>query len=140
MGYTHYWKISEPLERDAFGAWAAEVKQIAKHSKILLVGWNGERTAAPEYNDAEVNFNGCATQSHENFGVREGDAGFSFCKTARKPYDEVVTGALILLAARFPQVEVSSDGTADEWLDGLRLARKVNPAAQIPAGVHGAGI
>jgi len=135
MGYTHYWKINEPLERDAFGAFAAEAKKVAKLSKIMIVGWSGERTTCPEFNDAEISLNGCGEYSHETFQIREGDTGFSFCKTARKPYDEIVTGILCLFAARFPQVTISSDGSPSEWQDGLRLARKVNPEAVIPATV-----
>lgn len=40
---------------------------------------------------------------------------FECCKTARKPYDLLVCGALMALKYHFPNVEISSDGTAADW-------------------------
>jgi hypothetical protein len=40
---------------------------------------------------------------------------FSCCKTARKPYDLMVTACLILYKYYFPYVQVSSDGNESEW-------------------------
>lgn len=51
---------------------------------------------------------------------------FEFCKTAQKPYDVVVTAALIALKARFGDgVRVSSDGDYTDWEPGIVLADKV---------------
>jgi hypothetical protein len=51
---------------------------------------------------------------------------FDFCKTARKPYDAVVTACLILLKQTYGDaVEVSSDGSWSEWQDGRDLYAKV---------------
>ena len=139
MGYTHYWEINGELDRDEFGAWALDVKAIARaagNCGITIRGWNGESTTAPEFNDAEISLNGYGEDSHESFIIGQMDRGFSFCKTARKPYDQVVTAALCLLAARFgDRVKVSSDGTVGDWQNGLNLARRRDPLAVIPAGV-----
>jgi hypothetical protein len=57
---------------------------------------------------------------HTDESVRTG-----FCKTDRLPYDALVTGSLCLLRHMFPDklADVSSDGEAEDWVDGLKLAR-----------------
>ena len=136
MGYTHYWETTEQLVTIPFAAFVDDVVKLADLSVVKLAGWNGERGTQPEFASDEFTLNGCGDLSHETFGIAAHNTGFQFCKTARKPYDEIVTAALILFAARFgDQVTVSSDGTAEDWQAGLSLACKLYPAATIPAGV-----
>jgi hypothetical protein len=47
--------------------------------------------------DQGIQLNG-ANRSHEAFIIKNEATNFNFCKTARKPYDEVVT-AILLRAA-----------------------------------------
>jgi len=42
-------------------------------------------------------------------------ASFGFCKTARKPYDLMVTACLVLYKHHFPEVQISSDGNFEDW-------------------------
>ncbi|PSR27615.1 MAG: hypothetical protein C7B46_19320 [Sulfobacillus benefaciens] len=57
--------------------------------------------------------------SYESFRFdRVEDARFSFCKTARKPYDVAVTAALIVIKHHLPTVRIMSDGNDDDWADG----------------------
>jgi len=139
MGYTHYWTVKTELDRAEFGAFALDVKALARAAgacHVTIRGWNGESSTAPEFNNAEISLNGYGEDSHESFIISQGDTGFQFCKTARKPYDLVVTAALCLFAARFGDaVEVSSDGTPGDWQNGLNLARRRDPLAVIPMGV-----
>lgn len=62
---------------------------------------------------------------------------FDFCKTARKPYDLAVTAALIALQHHFPtpEVEISSDGTAEDWQQGLALCRAVLGYGELPSQI-----
>lgn len=50
---------------------------------------------------------------------------FQFCKTAYKPYDVLVTAALIAAKHRFGDaVSVSSDGGDKDWFDGQMLCQQ----------------
>lgn len=78
--------------------------------------------------------------AHETFQVnrvvkdkgRGGEEVFSFCKTARKPYDLMVQACLILFKYYFSVVEISSDGDRDDWKEAIQFVAKVLP--------HGKGI
>lgn len=51
---------------------------------------------------------------------------FSFCKTAYKPYDILVTACLIIYQHYFgDQVRVSSDGASRDWEDARQLCQSV---------------
>ena len=55
----------------------------------------------------------------------EGEECFTFCKTARKPYDIVVCCCL-LIAKHYvgDLIKVSSDGDETEWNDAINLCKK----------------
>jgi len=60
--------------------------------------------------------------------IEDGDPRhFSFCKTARKPYDLMVTACLILYKHYFPEVRISSDGDIDEWKESFKFIAEVLP-------------
>jgi len=116
-----------------------------KDTPLKIAGGNG--TGKPKINDDEICFNGNKKDDlwHETlyiprkFQFAEGDYGkhqqdrferdksiFSFCKTARKPYDLFVQVVLILYKQHFGDlVRVSSDGDADEWASALKFVRDV---------------
>lgn len=122
---------------------------------VKVCGADG--TGEPIINGLEVVFNGDAAAYHENDGglhhetfymprVLEPHPGqqpdergryFDFCKTARKPYDLVVTAALLAFAHHFPAPEtlVNSDGDAGEWTAGLALCRRVLGYGELPPSV-----
>ena len=51
---------------------------------------------------------------------------FSFCKTARKPYDLLVCAVLILIHTYAPESRyISSDGNADDWLAAYRWIESI---------------
>lgn len=89
-----------------------------------------------------LKLNGKGSNAHEDFCMREhlrdelglqhkdrygyGRAGSNFCKTARKPYDVVVTACLAVLKYHLGDlISISSDGTHKDWNDGVILARDV---------------
>ena len=57
---------------------------------------------------------------------------FSFCKTNRKPYDLLVTAALVALKNHFPWVKVLSDGQASDWVEGIALTQRVLGYGALP--------
>ena len=107
---------------------AADVKSIIMASEIKIGDWTGKPGSKPELGPDEINFNAMRPQDYENFryppqfeqnhrtGIEE---GFSFCKTARKPYDPVVCATLIAIKHHLGEyVSVNSDGDFDnpnEW-------------------------
>jgi hypothetical protein len=145
MGYTHYWTFKSAPRGAADKTEIAYQTAIAECAKIARI-YNAEckkelreydrlsgfsaHTAPNKYGGLEIN--GKGDQAHEPFTMREHyrqnlevDA-FNFCKTALKPYDVVVTACLAVLKHRLGDlIEVSSDGRAIDWSDGVQLARRI---------------
>jgi len=125
MGYTHYWTPKPISAADWVNVQEdfANLTITAKREGIKLGDGNGQ--GINPINGADfIAFNGRGeAESHETAWFdREGEE-WSFCKTAQKPYDTVVTASLVYLAARHGYV-VTTDGEAVDWLPGVKLARK----------------
>lgn len=144
MGYTHYWTQTRDFTPEQMGDIVAAVRRIIKTAQKCEVscgygedtvmpticGFDG--TGAPTLNEEEISFNGQGPDfDHETFyfkAKRElpypgGELGWACCKTARKPYDVVVTACLTFLQADYG-FEVSSDGEMEEWEAGVALAEE----------------
>lgn len=153
MGYTHYWTQTRNLTRDEFVEIAKDIGDILKYAQheagIPLGNMMGDPGSSPEFGTDSFGFNGVGDDSHETFRiarVREkawegGILGGDFTKTARKPYDDVVTACLCYLDSCLEKraFRVSSDGDGRDFLTGLDLARKALPRKanilDIPRGV-----
>ena len=118
MGYTHYWRADKTTD------WAAAYPEIqldatkivkaAKARGIKLGDAWGE--GKPLITEGMLSLNGVGDEGHESFVLPTSLRDFDFCKTARKPYDLVVTAILLRAAHHAPQgIEINSDGTWDEW-------------------------
>lgn len=155
MGYTHYWNQGRNLTKAEWLTVATDVRAILTYAQhecdIALAGPMGEGGTAPEVNDKHISINGVGDDCHETFFINRvirkkpryaGECtDWGFCKTARKPYDAVVTALLCYLstvtrredpATHEPIVgteawSVSSDGFGSDFLVGLDLARKALP-------------
>lgn len=90
-------------------------------------------------------FNGIGEDGHETFVFeqshtissydRKNEQGqyFSFCKTARKPYDTAVVACLIILKHYFgDDLVVRSDGNPKEWAEGLQAVQDYLGYGEIP--------
>jgi len=65
MGYTHYWRRVEHLNKQAFAAAVDEIRQIADHVKTLGVKVCGPTgSGKPEFSEFTIAFNGCAKCGH----------------------------------------------------------------------------
>ena len=119
MEYTHYFselRLDDKLVDDA--------RRIIDTADITLCGWDGE--GFPVVSDDLICFNGDASSDDdgETFSVSRLDGKTSgFCKTGRRPYDDVVVAILIAAVEdAAPGFEsISSDGSLLEWLWGLDL-------------------
>lgn len=137
MGYTHYWYTAAELDATTWAAWCDDVQQIVAECERrygpTFLRFEQGHADAPQVSPELVRFNG-GDEAHETFYIAlkgRGGGGrhetlpvFGFCKTARKRYDVAVVACLVCFADRFgDQVEVSSDGYAEEWREGLAFAR-----------------
>lgn len=135
MGYTHYWTQPRPLTEQEMGDIGGVVRRViaaaqkpmhlsdsyADLANLKICG--GEGKGAPEINKSRIMLNGAGPDlDHETFAIEATptSGSWSFCKTARKPYDIVVVACLTLLAADYGW-EVSSDGDVPDWEDGVKL-------------------
>lgn len=139
MGYTHYWRYKP----SKIGGWEARIEDCDKIVEAAKVKFELDLEGS---DDKQLWLNGpndARDLNHETFGVprtlagikarvaddKKGypqDAsmhGFDFCKTARKPYDTVVTACLCVLAES--GLSVSSDGDTRDWEAGRALAQDV---------------
>lgn len=142
MGYTHYWKRQPRMSRRAMTVATLLTDFIYGHRLVPLAGPYGE--GSPIAYEQLVSFNGVAGEgendhSHETFHLpcdtragllgREPDVDgtvFEFCKTAIKPYDKAVVAVLATVAAiEGKRFKVSSDGTAEDWAEGVALANSI---------------
>lgn len=109
MGYTNYWNNPEFTDVK-WDALCIAAGAILTHSGICS-GWDGSGT--PEITATEISFNGTGEDSHETFCITKAASEFTFCKTARKPYDAVCL-AVLMCAALIGKLDYSSDGDGEE--------------------------
>lgn len=131
MGYTHYWRVKEKIPRETWLQICDDAEKIIAACHVKLVWESDEPKKKPEVKrelDKDgagvIRFNGIGEDGHETFFFEANASGFNFCKTASKPYDVAVCAMLAAIADRAPMIKVTSDGTHDEWREGLYLAKK----------------
>lgn len=125
MGYTHYFtpKKKTQLNKSYDEAWDEFVEDVktlhkALPENLVIKGWDG--TGDPTFGEEVISFNGDGSKGldHETLYIEKGDLEWSFCKTNHKPYDLFVMA--VLLAAQYHLGFVlSSDGTYEDWKDGM---------------------
>lgn len=135
-GYTHYWQWKSPPDATALEFCLAEMNQLASARRDTLSDYEERKGDAAifrgtaSFGDAgvvpSIYFNGVGSQGHEPFDF-PGAPEFAFTKTVYKPYDEVVTAALIVARDHFPPevLGIHSDGQWDEWAKGAALYEDV---------------
>lgn len=137
MGYSHYWKTHYPLTAvhggdtvDSARDGIAAIVSLAMERCIVLESYNGSEwhrvvDAFDAVGPEGVCLNGDSSTdlAHESFNLSfHRTIEFGACKTARKPYDQVVTAILIYLGNAYPgYIDVTSDGEARDWLAGAEL-------------------
>lgn len=140
MGYTHYWYYNPSQSKsgttEPFTKALTEIQKYKAHLEergLVVRGPMGEES--PVLTSEMIAYNGDSSTglAHESFCVeRELQTprnGFSFCKTARKPYDTMVCLSIIALFEAFSDPSVfsySSDGDEEEWEDAYAIYREIN--------------
>jgi hypothetical protein len=119
MGYTHYMRTDNWDRQDEMGfeKGAKIVRKILKKYDNL-VQREYDEDKKPLCTKKSIQFNGIGDDGHETFVLSNAKAQtdfdfnptFSFCKTARKPYDIVTCEVLLVMNAFCPHLAISSDG------------------------------
>lgn len=157
MGYTHYYKRNNTAPASAYDGLLSDTARIIEHSgvpledtvdgEIILI--NGVDDLGHETfvwpNDYRGYLADCMAEAGgtetgwgrsylEKLGeFTSGAMVFDFCKTAEKPYDEVVTAILIRAKHHYgTSVEITSDGVWSEWSPGAFLCVELFGEARCP--------
>lgn len=128
MGYTHYWSLVnwKNKPKDKWEQFVAMAAKAMLDSGIPLADFTGAEGTTPTVSVEEVELNGVGPNSHESFHIIfANDNASDFCKTARKPYDKVVTAVLLLAKHYMPDnITLGSDGDVLDWEEGRLLAEQ----------------
>ena len=128
MGYTHYWKNTDTIDDSTWEAITTAAQKIIDESEVRLAWEHDEPSRAVEINATTIRFNGVGEDGHETFLITRDAEEFGFCKTAQKPYDEVVVAMLQLCAVYAPGFSWTSDGDRPEHDDGVKLYNRATGA------------
>ena len=122
MGYTHYFEQQRDLNNCEWVKLKEQFIQLVKNNEDAVI------LKDCYISDDIIKFNGIDDLEHETMILTKEGVGWSFCKTARKPYDRVVSGLLILVSVTAPNAfRISSDGDIgdEEWVYGTVEAGKI---------------
>lgn len=117
MGYSHYFKAIKPVPDDKWDAVLEAKDKIVKFASDFV-----------DIDDLsflkDININGVGDDAHENLYIDpEALSPFSFCKTARKPYDVVIVAILCVINDICGDCfKITSDGDREDWEAGRALA------------------
>lgn len=134
MGYTHYWTQKRDMTREEWAELVEGAMSIAAGAILSGVAICREYTEPMQLADMDGNricFNGSGDDGHETFLLtrKRDKENWNFCKTARKPYDDVVTAILAYLdSIHGDKWVITSDGRTADWARGVEIARKAWPA------------
>ena len=137
MGCTHYWTQRKNYSRVGWVAICVDIKAILERAQadgVTLWAEYDEPNTQPDLNQDFIRFNGAGDEGHETFYIQRireplkewqtrTDLGWSFCKTAAKPYDVAVVACLAYLES-CQGFSVASDSDAEDWAAGVKLARR----------------
>lgn len=131
-GYTHYFTWKQTPDDASIRICVADMNRLIQARKNILVSPDLPESTpgSPKLSATNVDFNGIGENGHEPFVfpyVFPDHDSFNFCKTAWKPYDEVVTACLLVARDHFPAsvLEISSDGSWADWSRGASLYSSV---------------
>ena len=121
MGYTHYFELKGKKDVNLDEVQKDVQKVLVNNLNLIQRECDNDSTPACHIDsngDLTVVFNGIGDMGHETFY----ELTYNFCKTARKPYDEVVCKVLLILKKHFGDaISVSSDGMSGDIEDVMTL-------------------
>lgn len=129
MGYTHYWD-SVDFTCDEWQRIKKAARLITNRS-LVIVQYEDDDKRPPQIDDKMIRFNGVGDEGHETFLIKHTKNEWSFCKTARKDYDEIVVAVLIAISIICPRFNWRSDGYPDDHAEGVALYNKALPGMDV---------
>ena len=106
MGFTRYWTF-DSLSEEKFKDFSSICETLIDNMDIPLDDIAVSNT--------QVRFNGVDDDAHETFNFKIDKRGFNFCKTATKPYDDVVCTCLYVAKLIFgDDIEIKQDCDASD--------------------------
>lgn len=125
MGFSHYFPQTRSFTDTEWANIQTFAKTLFDKNEEILAGPLGEMDTAPIVNDEEISFNGIEDLSHETFTIGKiHDPNYNFCKTNRKPYDDVVVFLLTYINHVAPNVlTITSDGNDKDLEKALVILR-----------------
>ena len=147
MGYTHYFRQSEPATDRQWDAICMAFKKCLSAGLItypMPIQRESDDTSPAVISQEAITFNGIGDLGHETMHLEKAGEGRQFCKTARKPYDLAVCSLLILANHYAPGVwKISTDGSREDWMPALTwvnswLVRDGMPKIMLPELVEAA--
>lgn len=118
MGYSHYWKIHKEIPLQSFKKIQSATIAFAELSDTHL---DISLNTHPLH--LYLSIEGIDKEAHESFYLTPQAVQFDFCKTAMKPYDEVVV-ATLNYAGTFEFFEWWSDGNKQDHRKGINLTKR----------------
>lgn len=123
LHYTHYW-VSERNLPSLDSVVLEAINSVFRQFQEIICFECDEPNRLPEADPNLIIFNGKEDDGHETFFFHVSNFGFQFCKTAWKPYDTPVVAILVILKSYYGNLlNLSSDGTEDDWEEGISVAR-----------------
>ena len=125
MGYSHGYTLNRDLTE------VERSNYVHRMLKLIAVAASEAHidTTVRFVETGEIVINGTAPHDYETFAFT-GKEGYEFCKTNRRPYDALVVALIALLRSLFPDaVDITTDGTRNDWFAGLRLLDRVQSPA-----------
>jgi hypothetical protein len=110
VGYTNYLKNKPAFTKAQWALFVSKFKAIMSANSDIVANAFGDEGTSPVITEDRVLFNGIGDDSHETCAISKGATEFDFCKTAHKPYDEVVVDVYRLVREILPKTVLSSDG------------------------------
>ena len=96
MGYTHYWSNDRSFTAAEWREVQKVARKVIKTAKAqgIALQFESDNSRPPFVGHDVIRFNGPGDDGHETFYLTRTADEFSFCKTARKPYDAAVVAIL----------------------------------------------
>ena len=125
MGYTHYFSTTKTATQEQWDAFTKKAKEIIDAFGTVY-NWDGTIEGV-EMDECMIRLNGCAEngESHETFLIDFNSGEWTFCKTARKPYDAVCVALLMVGVEMGIIKDWSSDGDGEDFAEAKELLAKV---------------
>ena len=111
MGYTQYFTVQEHSDKDWKKFQDASRKIVSNFDGKICSG-DGKGTPIIDMESVWLNGDASKDEEYETLLINR-TTGWSFCKTARKPYDAVVV-AILMAGERIGILTWDSDGDNEE--------------------------